>query len=61
MSNEKEVPIERKHLARFNVEDQRPYFSLGMTFANATEVRESITTYCISRGVTLKFVKNEKK
>ena len=31
-----------------------------MTFANATEVRESITKYCIYRGVALKFVKNER-
>ena len=31
-----------------------------MTFENATEVRESITKYCISRGVALKFVKNER-
>ena len=55
-----EVPIGRRHPARFNIEDQRPYFILGMTFANAYEVRESITKYCISRGVALKFVKNER-
>ena len=30
-----------------------------MTFANASKVRESITKYCISWGVALKFVKNE--
>ena len=60
MSDYEEVPIERKHPARFNIEDQRPYFSLGTTFANAVEVRESITKYCISRGVALKFVKNER-
>ena len=60
MSDYEEVLIEKKHQARFNIEDQRPYFSLGMTFANAAEVRESIIKYCISRGVTLKFVKNER-
>ena len=60
MSDYEEVPIERKHLAHFNIEDQRPYFSLGMAFANAAKVRESITKYCISRGVALKFVKNER-
>ena len=60
MDDDEEVPIERKHPSRFNVEDQRPYFSLGMTFANPYEVRESIRQYDISRGVALKFVKNEK-
>ena len=30
-----------------------------MTFPNATEVRKTITKYCISRGVALKYVKNE--
>ena len=60
MSDYEEVPIERKHPTRFNIEDQRPYFSLRMTFANAAKVRESITKYCISRGVALKFVKNER-
>ena len=60
MSDYEEVLIEKKHQVRFNIEDQRPYFSLGMTFANAAKVRESITKYCISRGVTLKFVNNER-
>ena len=31
-----------------------------MTFPNAAEVRKSITKYCISRGVALKYVKNER-
>ena len=31
-----------------------------MTYENVAEVRESITKYCISRGVALKFVKNER-
>ena len=60
LSDNKEVPIERMHPTRFIIEDQRPYFSLGMTVTNAYEVRESITKYCISRGVALKFVKNER-
>lgn len=38
-----EVPIGRKQLVCFNVDEQRPYFSLGMTFSNATRVGESIT------------------
>ena len=44
MLDYEEVPIERKHPARFNIEDQIPYFSLGMTFVNVVEVRESITS-----------------
>ena len=60
MPDYENVPIERKHPTRFNIEDQRPYFSLGMTFANATKVREPIMKYCISKGMALKFVKNEK-
>ena len=59
LSDNEEVHIERKHPARFNIEDQRSYFSLGVTFANAYEVRGSITKYCISREA-LKFVKNER-
>ena len=43
------VPIERTQPARFNVEVQRPYFSLEMTFSNAVEVRKSISKYFISR------------
>ena len=31
-----------------------------MTFPNATEVMKSITKYFISKGVTLKYVKNER-
>ena len=31
MDDDEEIPIERKHPSRFNVEDQRPYFTLGMT------------------------------
>ena len=50
MSNYEEIHIKRKHLAHFNIKDQRPYFNLGMTFANVVEVRE----------VALKFVKNER-
>ena len=42
MDDDEEVLIERKHPSHVNVEDQRPYFSLGMTFVNPTEVRESI-------------------
>ena len=53
-SDDDVVPIERKHHGRFNVDDQRPSFSLGMTFSNAAEVRESITWYAISMGVALK-------
>ena len=61
MDDDEEVLIEKKnHPFRFNVEDQRPYFSLRMTFANPYEVRESIRHYAISRGLALKFVKNEK-
>ena len=60
MSDDKEVPIERTHSAHFNVEDQRPYFILEMTFPNADEVRKSITKHCISRRVALKYVKNER-
>ena len=60
MSCYEEVSIERKLSARFNIEDQRPYFSLGMTFANAAEVREFITKCCIYKEVALRFVKNEK-
>ena len=60
MSDDEEVHVERTHPARFNVEDQRPSFNLGMTFPNAAEVRKSITKYCVSRGVTLKYVKNER-
>ena len=57
MFDDEEVPIERTRPALFNVEDQRPYFSLGMTFPNAIEVRKSITKYYISRGAALKYVK----
>ena len=60
MEDDEKVPIERKHPSCFNVEDQRPYFSLGMTFVNPYEVRESIRQYEISRGKPLRFVKNEK-
>ena len=31
-----------------------------MTFPNAAKVKKSITKYCISREVTLKYVKNER-
>ena len=48
MSNYEEIHIKRKAS------------SLLMTFANVAEVRESITKYCIYRGVALKFVKNER-
>ena len=51
LSDNEEVPIERKHQTHFNIEDQIPYFNLGVTFANASKVRESITKYCISRVV----------
>ena len=34
MDDDEEVPMERKHPSRFNVEDQRPYFSLELSFAN---------------------------
>ena len=60
MYDDEEVPVERTHPARFNVKDQRHYFSLGMTFPNAVRVRKSITKYCISKGVALKYVKNER-
>ena len=60
MSDGEEVPVERTHPARFNVEYQRPYFILGMTFPNAAEVRKSIIKYCNSKGVALKYVKNER-
>ena len=60
MFDGEEGPIERTHPARFNVEDQRPYFSLGMTFPNAVEVRKSIIKHCNSRGVVRKYVKNER-
>ena len=60
MFDDEEVLVERTHPTHFYVEDQRPYFSLGMTFPNASEVRKYITKYCITRGVTLKYVKNER-
>ena len=60
MYDDEEVLVERTHPTRFNVEDQRPYFSLGMTFPNTTKVRKSITKYCISRGLALKYVKTER-
>ena len=44
-----DIPIERKEPIRFNVDNQRPYFSLGMTLSNAFAVRESISWYAISR------------
>ena len=60
MYDDEEVHVERTHPTRFNVEDQRDYFNLGMTFPNAVKVRKSITKYCISKGVALKYVKNER-
>ena len=60
MSDNEEVLVEKTHPTRFNVENQRPCFSLGMTFPNVAEVRKSITKYCIYRGVALKYVKNER-
>ena len=49
----------KKELVRFNADDQRLFFSLGMIFFNTLEVRKSISRYPISRGVHLKFVEND--
>ena len=60
MFDDEEVSVEITHPTRFNVKDQRPYFSLGMTFPNAAKVRKCIIKYCIFTGVALKYVKNER-
>ena len=60
MFDDEEVFVERTHPTHFNVKDQRPYFSLGMTFPNAAKVRKSIIKYCIFMRVALKYVKNER-
>ena len=36
LSDNEKVPIKRKHLTHFNIEYQRPYFSWGMIFADAS-------------------------
>ena len=47
MFDDEEVLVERTHPTHFNVDDQRPYFSLRMVFSNVVEVRKSFTKYCI--------------
>ena len=37
-----EVPKERSNPVQFNVDEQRQYFELGVTFGCANEVREEI-------------------
>ena len=59
IANNLDVPKERCNLVHFNVDDQRQYFELGMTFGCADEVREEIAKYAISRGVALKFVRSD--
>ena len=59
IANNLDVPKERSNPVHFNVEDQRPYFELRMTFSCTNEVREEIAKYVISRGVALKFVRSE--
>ncbi|KAK1384443.1 hypothetical protein POM88_022178 [Heracleum sosnowskyi] len=44
---------------KFSGDDNRPTFTVGMTFSNAVQVRAAIAKYGISRGVSLKYVKNE--
>ena len=50
-----EIPNERKELVCFNIDDQRPYFSLDMTFSNAFIARESISRYVISKDENIGF------
>lgn len=56
----KEIVIKDvRYMIKFSMDDNKSTFRLGMTFTNALEVREAITNYEISRGVALKYVKNE--
>ncbi|KAK1392488.1 hypothetical protein POM88_011544 [Heracleum sosnowskyi] len=54
-----EVEEDARYMNKLSMDDNRPTFRLGMTFSNAFEVREAITKYGISQGVSLKYVKNK--
>ena len=42
VANNVEIPPKISHPIKFNVDDQRPYFLLGMTFSYVDDVRDSI-------------------
>ena len=39
---------------RYNVEDGKGYFILGMTYCNALEAREAIAKYAVAFGYKVK-------
>lgn len=58
-SDEDLLTTHARYMTKFSMDDDKPTFRLGMIFANAIEVRTTITNYGLSRGVALKYVKNE--
>ena len=44
---------------RYDRDDENPHFLLGMTFSNATEVREALAKYSVAKGKDLRLKPNE--
>ena len=42
------------------MDDNNPYFILGMTFSDANEVRDAIVKYSVAKGKNLKLKPNER-
>ncbi|CAN0893142.1 hypothetical protein LINGRAHAP2_LOCUS17978, partial [Linum grandiflorum] len=51
----------KEPLTRYNPNTDKPFFSLGMTFSDAEDVREAIKKHAITERKDVKFVKNEPK